>query len=62
MRPFDLRSKSKLELKALLKEKRLRVNELRLLLHQRKIKNVREIVQARKDVARILTIAHNKNI
>lgn len=55
MKTTELRSKSKEELALLLAQKRGRVNELRLLFSQRKVKNVKEMGQIKKDIARILT-------
>lgn len=58
MKITDLRRKSREELTALLAEKRARLAELRFLLAQKKVKDVREIGMVRKDAARILTILH----
>lgn len=52
----ELRQKSPEELKALLTEKRERLGELRFLLAQKKVKNVKEVASIRKDAARILTL------
>ena len=52
----ELRQKSKDELRALLKEKQQRVAEIQLLLHQKKIKNVHERAEMKKDIARIFTV------
>ncbi|TSC76358.1 MAG: hypothetical protein G01um101433_777 [Parcubacteria group bacterium Gr01-1014_33] len=56
MKITELRKKSREELETLLKEKRREQNELYFLLHQKKIKNVKEGRNIRKDIARILTI------
>lgn len=52
----EFRAKSPREMEALLKEKRSRIDELRFLLHQQKVKNVKELRQVRRDMARILTV------
>lgn len=56
MKTAELRQKSKEELKPLLEEKLQRVDELKFLLHQKKVKNVKELASVKKDIARILTI------
>jgi large subunit ribosomal protein L29 len=56
MKAAELRKKSKEELKKILKEKRERLQKLRFDLSLGKLKNVREIRQTKKDIARILTI------
>jgi ribosomal protein L29 len=56
MKAFDLRKQTPDALTSLLQEKRLRVEELRLLSAQKKIKNVKELGLVRKDIARILTL------
>lgn len=56
MKIAELRQKSKEELKKLLHEKRQRMDELHFLLRQKKVKNVKETVNIKKDVARILTL------
>lgn len=56
MKPVDLRKKTKEELRDLLKEKKRHLDELRFMLHQKKIKNVKESYETRKDIARILTL------
>ena len=55
-KPQELRQKSKDELKNLLAEKRERLRFLRFNLASGKVKNVREIRQTKKEIARILTI------
>lgn len=56
MKIAELRQKSKEELKSLLAEKRMRIDEIIFLLRQKKVKNVKEALGLRKDVARILTV------
>lgn len=56
MKAIDLRKKSKEELQDLLKEKKRRLDELSFMLHQKKVKNVKESYETRKDIARILTL------
>ncbi|MDP3770507.1 MAG: 50S ribosomal protein L29 [Candidatus Sungbacteria bacterium] len=56
MKITELRQKSKEELINVMAEKRARIDELRFLLHQKKVKNVKETAHARKDIARIQTV------
>lgn len=56
MKPHELRQKSKEELSALVHESRERVDTLRFLLRQKKVKNVKELAHLKKDIARILTL------
>ncbi len=56
MKASEIRQKSKKELHRLLFEKREKLRELRFNLASGKIKNVREIREIKKDIARILTI------
>ncbi|OHA08976.1 MAG: 50S ribosomal protein L29 [Candidatus Sungbacteria bacterium RIFCSPLOWO2_01_FULL_59_16] len=56
MKAVLLRKKSAEELRAFLREKRLRREELELDIRQKKAKNVKEIREVRKDIARILTL------
>lgn len=56
MKEDQLRQKTKEELNKLLKDKRERLRQLRFDLSARKIKNVREIQEVKKDIARILTV------
>ena len=58
MKAIELRKKSSDELRALLREKTLRREELILMLRQKKAKNVKELRDVRKDIARILTVSH----
>lgn len=56
MKVKELRKKSETELKKILQQKRGRLRTLRFDLASGKIKNVREIKETKKDIARILTI------
>lgn len=56
MKIQELINKSKEDLRSLLAERRMRAEELRELIHQKKVKNTREIRSVRKTIARILTI------
>ena len=56
MKTVELRQKSKEELKELLEEKRIKAEEVRLALRQKKTKNVKELSLIKKDIARILTL------
>jgi large subunit ribosomal protein L29 len=56
MRASELRKKSKEELEKILKEKREHLQKLKFDLSLGKLKNVKEIGQTKKDIARILTI------
>lgn len=56
MKIRELREKSKEDLRSLLQEKREEAARLRFLVRQKKMKNVREIANVKKDVARILTL------
>jgi len=60
MKPQELRQKSKKELQKLLSEKREKLRSLRFDLVSGKVKNVREIREVKKDIARILTILHQE--
>lgn len=51
----DYAKKTIAELDELLGEKRTRIEELLFLLSQKKMKNVKELREVKKDVARILT-------
>ena len=61
MKIGELRQKSKPELQKLLTELRERLRQLRFDLAAGKVKNVREIRQIKKDIARILTMLCQKN-
>jgi len=56
MKAIELKQKPKEELQELLQEKRKRLEELRFLSSQGKVKNVKEILGVKKDIARILTL------
>lgn len=56
MKIIELRKKSKSEIKKLLQDLRARLRALRFDLVAGKVKNVREIRQIKKDIARTLTI------
>ncbi len=60
MKTKELRQKSEKELQKLLQELRERLRKLRFDLVSGKVKNVREIRQTRKDIARILTILNER--
>lgn len=62
MKIVELRQKSKDELGTLIREKQSRIEELRFLLRQNKTKNVKEIKNIRKDIARIMTIVHESQL
>ncbi len=62
MKVKELRQKSKNELNSLLKEKREKLRGLRFDVSLKQSKNVRQIRNLRKDIARILTVLNqNKN-
>lgn len=61
MKAADIRQKTQEELRRNVKEIRERLRSLRFDLASGKVKNVREIRQIRKDVARILTVLKEKN-
>jgi len=56
MKIDELRQKSKEEIRKLLDEKRERLRQLRFDLVSGKVKNVKEVREIKKDIARILTI------
>lgn len=60
MKPKELREKTKEELENLLKEKKARLMKLRFELKEGKLKNVAEIKETKRDIARILTILKEK--
>jgi len=60
MKTKEMRQKSEKELQKLLQELRERLRKLRFDLVSGKVKNVREIRQTRKDIARILTILNER--
>lgn len=57
----ELRQKSNEGLISLMREKRSRIDELRFLLRQKKVKNVKETSAIKKDIARIQTIISLQN-
>lgn len=59
MKIDKLRSKSKSELKKIIGDKRERLRLLRFNLASGKLKNVREVREVRRDIARILTLLKN---
>ncbi len=61
MKAVELSKKSTDELRQLLGEKLLRMEELRTLLVQKKAKNVKELGLVRRDIARILTVLQQVN-
>ena len=56
MKMKELKDKTQESLKKLLQEKREKLRQLRFELSQDKLKNVSEIKNTKKDIARILTI------
>ena len=62
MKVNDLRQKSKEELGLLLIQKRRYLADLRLLIWQKKLKDVREVPETKKDVARILTLMRETRV
>ncbi|OGZ35332.1 MAG: 50S ribosomal protein L29 [Candidatus Portnoybacteria bacterium RIFCSPLOWO2_01_FULL_43_11] len=59
MKIKEIRQKSGREIRSLLTEKKQRLGQFGFDLASKKIKNVREIRETRKDIARILTILKN---
>ncbi len=62
MKPKDLQQKTEKELSDLLVENRHKLGQLKFDLSSKKLKNVREVRNLRRDIARILTILNNKNV
>jgi len=60
MKIRELRQKSKPELQKLSDEKRNRLLDLRFDLSEGRVKNIREMKSARKDIARVLTLLNEK--
>ena len=60
MKTTEIRQKSKKDLERILQENREKLRQLRFNLASGKVKNVREIRQIKKDIARILTILCQK--
>lgn len=58
MKMKDLQMKSASELEKLLDEKRTRLRDLRFQVVRGEVKNVREIAQIKRDIARILTLTN----
>lgn len=56
MKITELRQKTKLELQKLLQDSREKLRQLRFDLASGKIKNVRQIRELKKEIARILTL------
>ena len=61
MKPTEIKQKSQSELQKILAEKREKLRQLRFGLASGKVKNVREIRQIKKDIARILTQLKEKS-
>ncbi|PIR72245.1 MAG: 50S ribosomal protein L29 [Candidatus Nealsonbacteria bacterium CG10_big_fil_rev_8_21_14_0_10_36_24] len=61
MKTKELKQKSKDELQKLLQNLREKLRQLRFNLASGKVKNIREIRQIKKDIARILTMLCQKN-
>ena len=62
MKTKDLHQKTEKELNELLIDNRYKLGKLKFDLSSKKIKNVREIRDLRRDVAKILTILNEKNV
>ncbi len=62
MKASELRKKSREELNKTLQELRSRLRQLRFKLASNKVKNVREISQIKKNIARILTLLNKQEI
>ncbi len=60
MKASELRKKSKGELNKTLQDLYKNLGEFRFKLSSNKVKNVREISQIKKDIARVLTILKSK--
>ncbi len=61
MKIKELRQKSKKELSDLLKENRRKVGQLQFDLASKKLKNVRQVRELRRDIARTITILKEKD-
>jgi large subunit ribosomal protein L29 len=61
MKAQELRKKSDSELQKILQQKRERLQNLRFDLASGRVKNVREIREIKKDIARILTILNERS-
>jgi len=62
MKIQELRQKSKNELQKFLQDLREKLRQLNFDLAGGKVKNVREIRQAKKDIARVLTLEKQENM
>ena len=60
MKPADLKQKTAAELQKMALEERTKLQQLRFDLPGGKVKNVREIRQIRRNIARILTVMKQK--
>ena len=60
MKAADLRKKDKKELEKMVLELRKKMNDLRFKFSSNQLKNVKEINNSKKEVARILTILNDK--
>ncbi len=61
MKTKELRRKSEKELNKMLEDSRNKVRDLRFRASSNKLKNVNQIKEAKKDIAKILTIFKEKN-
>ena len=61
MKISEIRQKPKKELESMLLEKRERLRNLRFDLASGKVKNVREIRELKKEIARVLSLLNNTN-
>jgi len=59
-KPADLKQKTAAELQKMAAEERVKLQQLRFDLPGGKVKNVREIRQIRRNIARILTVLRQK--
>ena len=62
MKPRELRQKTDKELNQTLFDLREKLHELRFNLVQGKVKNIKEVHQTKKDIARILTILRERQL
>lgn len=61
MKIKELRQKTAKELEDLLKEDRHKLGQLKFDLAAKKLKNIREIRELKKDIARIITLLNREN-
>lgn len=61
MKSADLKQKTLVELQKMVLEERVKLQQLRFDLPGGKVKNVREIRQIRRNIARILTVLRQKH-